>query len=181
MYQDQDYQWARPYLKTDEQILWRGKPEKLHVFEKEDLPLTVFGCVWSALVLFNFAIPTFRSKPFGLIWLMPVFFMLVGLYFPIGHPIQKANALRNSSYVVTSTRILICVRGKVHQYNKSNLPPISVSRYSDGEGSIIFQFVQSNNPRRTTYPMFADMRNTIHSIPDVDAALRAINAVNPYE
>lgn len=176
-----DYQWARPYLYNNEQILWRGKPEKLHVFEKVDLTFLLFGSFWTGLVLFKFAIPAFRSNPFGQAWLMPMFFLLVGLYVTIGHLLQKAICLRASSYVVTSARILIRVRGRVHQYSKANLPPIDVTRYSDGEGSIIFQHEQSYNPRGTTYPMFADMRNTIHSVPDVDAALRAINATDLYE
>ncbi len=170
-----DYQWARSYLYNNEQILWRGKPDKLHVFEEIDLTFLLFGAFWTCLVLFKFAIPSFRSKPFGLTWLMPMFFLLVGFYFSIGHLLQKAVCLRASSYVVTNSRILIQVGGRVHQYSKANLPPIIVTRYADGEGSIILQYAQSYHPRRTTYPMFADMRNAIHSIPDVDAALRAIN------
>lgn len=174
-----DYQWARPYLHSDEQILWRGKPAKLHVIERVDGPFLVFGCVWTALVLYSFVIPTLRSESFGLNWIGSIFFLLVGLYVSFGRLLQKAICLHNASYVITSYRVLVRIRKRVHLYNKVELPPAIVYHYPDGEGSILITQPKQNSPREQTYPMFADMRNVIHSITDVDAALSAIDARNP--
>lgn len=172
---DQDnYQWARPYLRDGEKILWCGKPAKPHVFEKDDLHFFAVGFIAACLVLFHGLIPAIQSEPFGFSWIVPIITFLGGLYFSFGHLLQKAVVLRNSFYVVTTDRILIRIQGKVHVYSKANLPPISVIRYSDGEGSIILQHPQSTDPRTKAYPMFADLRNAIHSIPDVDAATHAI-------
>lgn len=174
-----DYEWARPYLHSDEQILWRGKPAKLHVFESVEEPFLVFGCIWTALALFFFVIPTLRTESFGFNWIISILFLLVGMYVPFGRLLQKALCLHNASYVITSYRVLVRIRKRVHFYNKSELPPVTVIRYSDGEGSIILKQPRSDLPHAHTHPMFADMRNVIHSITDVDAALLAIDARKP--
>ncbi len=174
-----DYEWARPYLHSDEQILWRGKPAKLHVFESVEEPILVFGSIWTAFVLFVMFIPTIRSESFGSNWLVSILFLSVGLYVTLGRLIQKALCLRQAFYVITSYRVLVRIRKRVHLYNKSELPPVTVIRYSDGEGSIILKQPKTTRPRSVSTPMIADMRNVIHSIPDVDDALRAIDARNP--
>ena len=174
-----DYEWARPYLHSDEQILWRGKPAKLHVFESVEEPFLVFGCIWTALVLYFFVIPTLRTESFGFNWILSILFLLVGMYVAFGRLFQKTLCLRKASYVITSYRVLVRIRKRVHYYNKSELPPVTVIRYSDGEGSIILKQAISDLPHAHTHPMFADMRNVIHSIKDVDAALSALYARNP--
>ena len=46
MQTESDYQWARPYLNADETVLWKGHPEKLHLFDRNDLFLIPFGLLW---------------------------------------------------------------------------------------------------------------------------------------
>lgn len=172
-----DFQWARPYLNADEQILWRGKPAKLHIYERADIRGTLFGVLWTGLLVFRIAIPAVRSGQINYTWIMIGLLLLVGFYWIAGRFIHKAVQLHASSYVVTSDRVLIQVRGKVKAYSKSNLPPMKVLRYSDGQGTIVFQQL-TRSPRRSNNSFIMDMSNVIHGVTDVDAALRAINTKN---
>ena len=52
MYEEKDYQWARPYLGNDESILWKGKPEKLHLLELTDIYMIPFSLLWTGFAIF---------------------------------------------------------------------------------------------------------------------------------
>ena len=42
--------WIRPYLEAGEQILWLGKPEKLHLLSAQDVFLIPFSLLWFGFV-----------------------------------------------------------------------------------------------------------------------------------
>ena len=44
--------WIRPYLEAGEQILWLGKPEKLHLLSAQDVFLIPFSLLWFGFVVF---------------------------------------------------------------------------------------------------------------------------------
>lgn len=169
-----DYTWALSYLRSGEQILWRGRPAKLHIIEKLEQPFLLFGFFWLAVFAYFVVLPSLQGEKSRTTWILIVLFLLVGLYVTVGRLIQKAVCLRASFYVITSDRILVLVHRQVHFYKKTELPSLTVLRYSDGEGSIILVPIQKTLPHSITHPLYADMRNVIHSIADVDAALWAI-------
>ena len=44
--------WIRPYLEAGEQILWLGKPEKLHLLSAQDVFLIPFSLLWFGFAVF---------------------------------------------------------------------------------------------------------------------------------
>lgn len=94
------------YLRADEKVLWKGRPQQGIRFTGRDVFLVPFTLLWS-----SFALMAFWNMPigeFGLPFvLFPLIFLLAGAYFTVGRFIHDAWARSNIEYALTDRRVLI--------------------------------------------------------------------------
>ena len=180
MYEDQDYQWARPYLASDETVLWRGKPEKLHLLALTDVYMIPFSLLWTGFV-FYWLYSALRSGAPFFFMIFGGFFVLVGLFMVFGRFLLKALLLRGTSYVITDKNVLIRQIRQVKVLKKDALPSLSVKQYKDGTGTIALE--QSSPFRRrsgygTRYSMdmqtLCSLRDELHGIAEPGRVLRLL-------
>ncbi len=138
MIQEQDYQWARPYLDIDERILWRGCPEKLHLLDRTDVCMIPFSLLWCGFMV-NWEYSVIRMHA-------PIMFIIfggagvmLGLFLLFGRFFYKSHYIRSCSYVITDKNVLIKQRKEVKVLNKQALPALSVRKYQDGTGTIALE------------------------------------------
>jgi hypothetical protein len=120
-------------LLPDETIAWRGNPRPGFRFHWWDVPMTLFGLVFTAISLV-FVVGAF---PWGL--LIPHFW--VGLYFTFGRFIIERKIRESTSYAITDSRALI-VRTwpttKLTTVNLTTLQEIALVEHGDGTGTVSF-------------------------------------------
>ena len=146
--------WIRPYLEAGEQILWLGKPEKLHLLSAQDVFLIPFSLLWFGFVVF-WEIAAFRM---GAPWFFPLFgafFVMIGLYLTVGRFLWKAYVLRHTLYAITDRKTLIQHGNRVEVLLRYECPPLSVTQYRDGTGTIHFS---SPAPMLLGRSMFPNLR-----------------------
>ena len=132
-----DYQWVRPYLEADETVLWRGRPEKLHLLSAQDAFTIPFSLLWAGFAFFWETMVIVHGAPWFFI-LFGSFFVLVGLYITVGRFLRKAYVLRRTLYAITDRKVLIKHLGQVEILQKKDFPPQTVKQYRDGTGTIYF-------------------------------------------
>ncbi|MBR7081101.1 MAG: hypothetical protein IKI49_00100 [Oscillospiraceae bacterium] len=138
----EDYSWVSSYLTSGEQILWRGKPEKYSIFNKNDLYLIPFSILWCGFAIFwEWGVITSRTPLMFWLWGIP--FVCAGLYFVIGRFFHRSYLLRRSAYVITDRKIIRKSGKKVDMLQKNSLPHMQVDRKSDGSGTIRFAMPRS--------------------------------------
>lgn len=133
----QDYSWVRPYLETDETVLWRGKPEKLHLFSSQDVFMIPFSLLWAGFAVFWETTVIVQGAPWFFI-LFGSFFVLVGLYITVGRFLWRAYVLKRTVYAITDRKVLIKHFGQVELLQKKDFPPQTVKQYGDGTATIYF-------------------------------------------
>lgn len=134
---DIEYRWVRPYLEADETVLWRGKPEKLHLLSGQDAFVIPFSLLWAGFAVFWETTVILHGAPWFFI-LFGSFFVLVGLYITIGRFLWKAYVLKRTLYAITDRKVLIKHLGQVELLKKRDFPPQTVKQYRDGTGTIYF-------------------------------------------
>lgn len=105
-----------------EQVLWRGKPERVFFLESADWLLMILGLVWIAFsvwLLTGTQVDSMRDL-FRLGWRIAL--LMFGVVLTIGHPLRRAGRLGNTRYTVTDRRVIVDVDG---------IRPRSVSGYYD--------------------------------------------------
>ena len=132
-----DYQWVRPYLEADETVLWRGRPEKLHLLTALDIILIPFSLFWAGFAFFWETMVIVHGAPWFFI-LIGCFFVIVGLYITVGRFLWRAYVLKRTLYAVTDRKVLIKHLGQVEILQKKDFPPQTVKQYRDGTGTIYF-------------------------------------------
>lgn len=183
MYEDQDYQWARPYLDADENILWRGKPEKLHLLDATDFYMIPFSLLWTAFAVYwEYTVLRSGRSPF-FFKIFGGFFVLVGLFMVFGRFLYKSWVLKTSSYAITDKKVLIRQRREVRVLKKQALPALSVKNYRDGTGTIALEETSLLRRRAgygTRYSMdmktMCGIRDELHGIAEPERALRLLQA-----
>ena len=184
MYSEQDYQWARPYLEADETILWRGKPEKLHLLGRTDLYMIPFSILWCAFAVY-WEWTAIRSGAGMLFYAFGGVFVLFGLFFVFGRFLYKYRFLKSCSYAVTNKKVLIRQKQDVRSLKKTSLPALSVKKYQDGTGTIELEHT-SLFTRKQGYGMrygmdmrsMCNIRDELHGISEPERVLRLLQEGN---
>ncbi len=154
----------RPYLFGDEYVLWQGKPGKGRLFSAADAFLLPFSLFWCAFAFFwEFTAISSGAPPFFALFGLP--FILVGVYLLFGRFLYTAILRKKTFYAITNKRIL-CKRGnKIDLLEGKDLPPMEITLYKDGFGTITFgedTYHYHRGKRYHTPPLLA-----LENIPDV--------------
>ena len=135
---DEYTSWVRDYMEPGERILWQGRPERIHLLDKNDIFLIPFSLFWGGFAIFWELTVICAHAPL-MFPIVGAFFVLMGLHMIFGRFIIKALSLRSSCYVITGRKVLIRVRSNIRVFQKRSLPTLSIRRYADGTGSIALE------------------------------------------
>ena len=168
----QDYSWVRPYLEANETVLWRGKPERLHLLTRQDAFMIPFSFLWAGFAVFWETSVIVHGAPWFFI-LFGSFFVLAGLYITLGRFLWKAYVLKRSLYVITDRKVLIKYPGQVELLQKRAFPPQTVKKYRDGTATIYFCSPPSLFSRfegRTAFPNYREWQ-MLHGVSEPERLL----------
>ena len=136
MYHEEDYQFCRSIMASDEHILWHGKPEPGRTFTKQDIIMIPFSLLWCGFAIFW---TVSASSAGGFFGLFGIPFVLVGLYMVFGRFIHGAYVRKNSYYVITNKRIYRRIGKKIDFLAAVSMPPYHTVIHKNGCGSVYFQ------------------------------------------
>ena len=132
-----EYSFSRNLLTPGEIVVWKGKPGRKHLVTKQDL----VGLPMMLLAAGVFSYNLIKMLREGgdwksiLICIVPV---VILLYLSFGRFIHAAMARRRTWYVITNRKI-IRKRGKsIDMLDSKNMPPMQMTSYEDGSGTIVF-------------------------------------------
>jgi len=161
-----EYSFARPYLTAGEAVLWKGKPGTGHLLTAQDLIVIPFSILWCGFAIF-WEVSVFASgAPFFFrLWGIP--FVCVGLYMVFGRFLWSAYIRRRTAYVITTKKIIRARGNKIDMLDGRTMPPVYVTAYRDGSGTI--RFGQPYYRNRGSYNSFAPGTGLfiLENIPDV--------------
>ena len=167
-----EYSFARPYLSEGETILWKGKPEKGHVFSPQDAFMIPFSILWCGFAIFwETTVITSGAPFFFKLWGIP--FVCVGLYMVFGRFLWTAYVRKNTAYVITTRRIIRSRRGRVDSMSARSMPPMHATVHKDGTGTIRFGENSYFRYRRNSFDP-NDGLFVLENIPDVIRVQRII-------
>ncbi|WP_205196090.1 hypothetical protein [Brevundimonas huaxiensis] len=133
----------KPYLSSDEDILWTGQPKQGVMFTGKDIFLVPFTLLWGGFALFwNVTVWMIPDAGEGAAWFMRLWglpFLCVGLYMIAGRFIHDAMIRKTLFYAVSNQRILILRGRKLTSMEIRRLPKLELSERGDGTGSITFE------------------------------------------
>jgi hypothetical protein len=128
-------------LRSDERLLWQGRPRGGVRLRAIDLYLIPFSLVWCGII-FSMAgamLLGVKADPASRFLLIP--FVAIGLYMLLGRFFVDAMRRKNTAYGVTGRRAIIVVDffgRQVQSINLHALPEVSLTEKSDGSGTILF-------------------------------------------
>jgi len=126
-------------LRSNEVLLWSGRPHQGLVFRASDLFLVPFSLVWAGFVfIWELAALAGGVGCFG-IWGIP--FVLVGIYMTVGRFFVDSYIRRNTWYGLTNERVIIIsglLRSEIKSLNLRTASDITMSQRSDEKGTITF-------------------------------------------
>lgn len=132
-----EFGFCRPYITPGESILWKGRPGKGHLFTGHDIFMIPFSIMWCGFAIFWEASVLTTPAPFFFkLWGIP--FVCVGLYLVFGRFIWTAFIRKRTAYVITNKKIIRLRGNKIDILDGNNMPPVHVSAYKDGSGTIRF-------------------------------------------
>jgi hypothetical protein len=178
MENDVSYQFVQPYLTAGEYILWRGKPDKGHLLSKSDIFGIPFSLVWCGGVFFA-AFSSFRNG-FGPESLFFIPFLLAGFYITVGRFLQVAWLRKHTYYVITNLKVVRMRNHKVDMLMGSNLPPVTVETYKNGNGTIRFSQPVQYTQKRNHIHIYGMEKGvfTLENIPDVARVQRYLTQIS---
>lgn len=167
-----EYSFCKPFLCAGEAVLWKGKPEKGHLFTAQDVFMIPFSIFWCGFALF-WEITTFTSgAPFFFkLWGIP--FVCVGLYMVFGRFLWTAYIRKRTAYVITNKKILRIRGKKIDIQEGKSMPSIHVTVNRNGSGTIRFGQAMDYHGR-TTYP---DPRFALENVPNVARIQQIIDQI----
>ena len=99
----------QPVLQPGERVVWSGRPDPGVIFTAADAYLEPFYVIWTSSAVFAFF--NFQGSPgAGFAAVIPLLFMVIGIYLVFGRFAVKAAGKRRTAYAVTDRRVLV-VRG----------------------------------------------------------------------
>ena len=130
-------QFYRSYLSAGEAVLWRGAPEKGHLFNGADVFTSFFGLFFLGFSLF-WEWNAFKTGIlFMMFWGIP--FVAVGAYLVFGRFIHTAYLRNKTFYIITNQRLLIKKGRNISIYHANDIPPSTLRIHSNGNGTIFFR------------------------------------------
>lgn len=128
----------RPSLSPGEQLIWAGKPKTGIRFKGSDAILIPFSIVWLGFALFwEFGVASINAPFFFKIFGIP--FILVGIYFVVGRFFVDSMRRQNTTYGITSTRVIIksgLFNSQMKSLQLQTLSDITVTQHVDNSGTI---------------------------------------------
>lgn len=135
-----EFDFAKPYITSEEKVLWQGRPEKKLRFSRQDIVSIGFGILWCGLLISNYVTPDagLVGQSASVTVLMLLLMLLFGFAVTIGRVIYGKIMLNHTAYVIT-TRKIIRRRGKrIDTLEEANMPEMRVDAHADGSGTIHF-------------------------------------------
>ncbi len=127
-------------LAAGEQLLWSGVPRQGLALRPSDALAIPFSLLWGGFAVFwESTVVTARAPWLFKLWGIP--FVLVGLYITVGRFFWDARRRRDTTYGVTTQRILIAARGfapSLQSLNIGTVTDIALNESPDGTGTITF-------------------------------------------
>ncbi len=128
----------RPYLSTDEELVWTGEPQKGVIFRSSDALLIPISFLWGGFAIFwEINVLTTDAPFFFKLWGIP--FVLIGIYLIIGRFFIDAKRRSGTVYGITKNRILISsgiFTKEIVSIDIKNLSRIKVNQIGEGRGTI---------------------------------------------
>ena len=100
------------YLRSDEKLLWKGRPQQGLRLYGQDVFMIPFSLIWGGGVLAAFTVggTAFAAMPFPFV-LFPLIFGVAAIYITVGRLIHDAWIRSNTEYALTDRRVLILKSG----------------------------------------------------------------------
>lgn len=130
----------REHLLTGESIVWHGAPAQGLLLTSRDMFLIPFSLLWLGFVCFWLLGVVAAGAPLMFL-LFGLVFLAVGLTISIGRFAVDAYARANTSYAVTTHRVLIRRRGLLSDFTAialDRLPTVKLKSRAAGRGTITF-------------------------------------------
>lgn len=128
-------------LLKGEKIVWTGRPAQGLLLTGRDVFLIPFSLLWTGLAGFIGLTSLSQPNAPAFARLVPILFMLLGLYIVVGHFLVDAWLRGKIDYAITSSRILISRSGPFPKFTALKLdrmPDASLSERAAGRGTIRF-------------------------------------------
>ena len=176
-----DYSFAMPYLSEGEQILWRGKPGKGHLFSLEELYMIPFSLLWCGFA-FYWEYGEIKDGTFFFA-LSGLPFVLAGLYMVVGRFFFTAWRRKHACYVITNLKVIRKRHKKVDIWSGDQMATIAVDAYRDGNGTIR---IEKHSPvgRRRNMGIGMDILDfsvfTLENIPEVRHVQNLLYNINKH-
>lgn len=132
-----EFGFCKPHLMPGESILWKGTPGKGHLFTGHDVFMIPFSIMWCGFAIFWEAAALISNAPF-VFKFCGIPFVCVGLYMVFGRFVWTAFIRKRTAYVITNKKIIRLRGNKIDILDSKNMPPMHVSVYKDGSGTIRF-------------------------------------------
>ena len=167
-----DFSFSRPFIQPGETILWKGKPGKGHLFNRQDILMIPFSIFWCGFAIFwESTVLTIDAPFFFKLWGIP--FVCVGLYMVCGRFIWKAYMRPRTAYVITNKKIIRARGNRIDMLDGHNMAPIHVEVNRDGSGTIhignLSEYARRYHGNRNAYSFILD------NVADVAKAQNAIS------
>ena len=164
-------------LAPGEQLLWQGRPLKLHGPRSGMQKLVAavflgFACFWEV----NALQALFVGGLFGIIFpLFGIPFILVGLklFFP---GLGAGSRLRQTVYGITTRRAITVSRGRVTAWDLDAVASVEKFYHKDGTGDLVLSNGQVEHYWHNGHSHTRAVTLTFYGLADVDAAEAALRS-----
>jgi hypothetical protein len=131
-------QKIRNELRPKEQLLWCGQPYAGILFRWFDVPISIFGLIWTGGVVTGMVEGFQKGPPIALLFFIP--FILVGAFFLFGRFLFDAWLRSKTYYAISDQRAFILAgvfSQTVRSFHLDTLSEITVTERRNGYGRII--------------------------------------------
>ena len=122
------------HLRSDEKLIWTGKPRTGIIFRQSDyalIPFSLFICgfayVWVSKAL--------QASPMFALFGIPLVFG--AFHTTIGRFLADARIRKYTRYGITNDRVIIKLGNDLKSLNINSLPELTISENNDGSGTIM--------------------------------------------
>ena len=141
-----EYDFAKPFISENEEVLWRGKPAKGLFITWNDVYMLLFGCLWCGLVVKAMVDALGNEREiFQIVMLASM--LCLGFGVSVGRVIYSKLIARQTAYVITSKKIIRKRGSKIDTLENDNRPEMRVVVRKNGIGSIRFGYAVSRRGR----------------------------------
>lgn len=129
------------YVRKDEKLLWKGRPQQGLRFYPQDVFVLPFGLLWSGMVvmIFGFGVGEILGMGFPFV-VFPLIFGLAAIYVTIGRLAHDAWIRSRIEYALTDRRVIILKSGLGSDLTTLDIARIDQIRFrpSGDHGDIVF-------------------------------------------